>query len=115
MSQNQSGVDRRHPPSHWRMVIQSWPIVSMIAASLVAGFMQWAELRRDISLFERRLMETDRRVVVLEASDQVQLATLTELKVTLAEIKTSLRGLQSELESSPRNRRRADAQPSQTP
>ena len=103
------GGDRRAALNPLKLLIQAWPIVAVLVSSLVAGMMQWADIRRDLGVIERRLTETDRRVIALEAADVAHAAAMTEVKVALAEIKATLALIRAEIETPPRPRRRAEA------
>lgn len=104
--------DRRASPHPLKVLAQGWPILASVFAALIGMFMQWADLRRDMGVIERRLMENDRRVANLEAIDAANAALMTELKVSLAEIKAEIRALRIEMEIGPpprSQRRRAES------
>jgi hypothetical protein len=110
MSGGGNGGDRRASPNQFKMLIQSWPIVATLAGSLIAGLMQWSEVRRDLSVIERRLIDADRRVIALEAADAAHAAAMTDLRLGLARIEGLLNAIKIDIETQPppRPRRRAN-------
>jgi len=91
-------------PSAWAEMLRAWPVLAFVVTGFVFGLFKWADAQSTINVIERRQMEIERRIGVLESTAQSLTTVLSEMRVTLGELRTDMRLMRDELRRLPGRR-----------